>query len=134
LLNKEEIVEYLGFLRSRANELASKERTTEDDLRVINIEVNKFLDRLRESHFENQRFIRDVDALKFSVDEAKNTNRHWLIYAMIYGVLRLLPGMIVVHFKDKSDSKKRKDKLAKFKGQVDQLITDFARSDIYTNI
>ena len=129
-MNKQGILDYLDFLGRRATELASKKHATEDDLRVVNLEVNRFLGRLRESHRIDEQFMRDVDSLKFPIDEARPASRHWLRYGLIYGLLRFFPGAIVVHFKDKSDSNKRKKELAAFGGQVSQLLDDIDEYDI----
>jgi hypothetical protein len=133
LLNKENIIDYLVFLQTQANEHSSKAESKEDDLRAINLEINKFLERLKESHCGDRRFMQDVESLKFSVNESKNTNRHWFLYSVIYGVLRLIPGMIVVHWKEQSDSKKRKHMLVEFEKKVDQLLANFGQYEIYND-
>ena len=66
MMNKKGIADYLDFLGRRATELASKKNPTEDDLRVVNREVNKFVERLEESQPYDERFVREVNSLKFS--------------------------------------------------------------------
>ena len=133
MLNKKNISDYLDFLGKRANELSSKDRPTDDDLRTINLEVRKFLKRLEESQFNDRAFISDVSSLKFSVDEMKTSKRHWVLYSLVYGILRFFPGAIVVHEKDKSDAKKRKRKLIEFENKVEQLSGNLDRYNIFTD-
>ncbi|MDH3217470.1 MAG: hypothetical protein OEN01_14505 [Candidatus Krumholzibacteria bacterium] len=132
-MNRRDICAYLDYLRRRATELASKDAPTEDDLRVINIEVRKLLERLDDSRFEAGRFVNDVASLKCSVDESRKPKRHWVFYTLVYGILRFVPGAIVVHQKEKWNAVKRRRELIEFGTKVEQLSKDLDGYGLFTD-
>jgi hypothetical protein len=118
MLSERDVLEYLGFLGDYARGLLLKKAPKDDDLRALNLEVNKFLERLRESPVLDERLLGEIGNLKVDYDESRPPRRAWGAHLIIYGTLSWFPGSIVVWAKDKSEAAQRKRMLSEFMSRI----------------
>lgn len=127
-LNKNTTLEYLTYLASYADDLASKDVVEQEDLFFLNNEVDRFISRLKDSD-TCEDIVSFLIKIKINVSETNETRAKSLLYYLF--VFVFFGWLLLLFFskeRARNDSMLRKKLLRQFKKEtirIASMIDDF---------
>jgi len=118
-MTKEVIRKYLTFLEEHASNIISKDIIHDDDMRSVNLEVNKLTARMSKAKDQDTKLIDALTDLKLDYDELKPEGNRGLISLILhFGFFGWICGGATASAAEKRKSEIRKRNIEEFRSQL----------------